>query len=132
MCTRLPIPVTKDGGILKWKIEDGDPCKSFPQWSQDSKALFHYKAYTIPFKEKVDANDWFKSGLALVKLERDCDSDDTSVNDHCCAGSSKPAPIDPNRRNKVGDSRHWDGLPFELRIGRGFSVELMELAVKYV
>jgi hypothetical protein len=141
-----PVPITQDRGILKTLVEPGDPCKPFPEYDRPSTiAIFHYKIYSLPFKDKTDPNDIFKSGsLALAKLS-DSDNESSSSSDtehdhsHTCShhnhnkGKTEvhhPENIDTSKRVKIGDSRRWDRQPFELKLNRGFSVQAFELAIK--
>lgn len=131
-----PIPLTADGGLVKLLVTTGDPCKPPPKWEKSTKAVFHYKVFTIPYEQKQDAENWFKHGLALVDLDSEQVAD-SDVQDLGRSESGKavnlnrhPSRVDPNRRTLIGDSKRWDKRPFELRIGKGFSVEAMEVAVK--
>eukprot|EP00158_Paraphelidium_tribonemae_P002804 Partr_v1_DN25688_c0_g1_i1_m4655 putative aryl hydrocarbon receptor interacting len=123
--TAIPMPIIDDRGILKLLVEAGDPCQPFPDYSRAVKAIFHYTIHNIPFKNKQEAEDMFKSGQALIdlKIAHSGHPHEDTVHDH-------PVRVDPNRRTCIGDSRKWDGEPFELRLGKGFSVKAFEFAVR--
>jgi hypothetical protein len=126
-----PIPITSDGGVVKLLLSDGDPCKLPPSWIKGSKASFHFTAYTIPYHQKQEAGNWFKSGLALAKLNQEQSEEEAErENFHTATCSHDDKRVDPNKRTKIGDSKKWDGFPFDLRINMGFSVQVLELAVK--
>jgi hypothetical protein len=146
MIKNHPISITPDGGIMKQLMQSGDPCALPPGYVKGSKAVFHYRVHTIPYQEKQEAGNWFKHGLALARLNQTEEEDPMETDGSCehvhrCHDGKKECcadghhehhqkTIDPNRRTLIGDSRKWDHQPFELRIGRGFSVQAMELAVQ--
>ncbi|KAJ1561415.1 hypothetical protein HK096_004801, partial [Nowakowskiella sp. JEL0078] len=104
-------------------IKPANEYASAPTWEKGSNAIFHYRAFTyiVNKHSHQECNDHTNRSEGLKET---CGHEGENLSEHNHQDlDQKPVRI------KVGDSRE-NSKPFELRIGMGFSVKSMEIAIK--